>query len=273
MKKLLFLFLLINISCHNIGNFEFKPIECSPEQMPKFDAEKVTIIDDNGNRLRDTIVGQIEKKRTVFQPCRVLIYDAVWKSSDNNVITKSKIKMVAMGKRWKYQPEKQDVVTIQFEYTNKEFEKCKKFGLNKTLPLGHWKGQVEEGVIENVERIWMHPFRHNQFSFTEVAPFPEVRFPLAKGKSWTNQLSIETGWGDWSNSSGNSQYEVVGQEMIEIPFGKIKNCWKVKSQAVYPFGVSYFDYWFDEDLGFVKMEYKNYGNQTLSFELAAMIDE
>jgi hypothetical protein len=130
-----------------------------------------------------------------------------------------------------------------------------------------------EGVIENVEEIWMHPFRFNQFNFTEVAPFPEVKFPLKVGKTWTGSLQILNGWGDWSNTTGNFQYEVLSKETIMTNYGSIDNCWHIKSKATYPFGNSNFEYWFHESLGFVKKEYQNYGNQTLSIELEDLIEK
>lgn len=113
----------------------------------------------------------------------------------------------------------------------------------------------------------MHPFRSNQYNFTEVAPFPEVKFPLEVGKIWTGNLSILEGWGDWSNTQGYFVYEVTTKEDIITLFGKIENCWKIESKATYKFGESKFDYWFSEKLGFVKMNYINYGNQILEIEL------
>ena len=123
------------------------------------------------------------------------------------------------------------------------------------------------GVIENVEVVWMHPFRLNQYNFTEVAPFPEVKFPLKIGKAWTGNLNIQQGWGDWENTHGYFQYQITLKEDITTLFGKIENCWKIESKSKYEFGQSKLVYWFSEKFGFVKMDYINYGNQTLEIEL------
>lgn len=276
MKNLTLLFLLISFGCSSSSNsnnsFQFTSIECSPEEMPKFDGNKVTFLDDNQNPIKDTIISTVEKRRTVFKPCRELTYNAVYKSKNGDLITESRIKLMALGKRWEHQPEKQDEIVVQYEFTNDDFERNKKYQLNKKLQSIQWMGQGTEGVIENVEEIWMHPLRSNQFNFTEVAPFPEIKFPLRIDKSWSGGLSIQQGWGDWENSSGNFQYKVVAKENIKTKYGQIDDCWKIESQATYQFGKSYFDYWFNEDLGFIKMEYKNYGNQTLSIELAEVKD-
>ena len=161
----------------------------------------------------------------------------------------------------------QDELIVQYEYSKKDEKKAAKHQLNKKLPKHEWINNTKTGIIENVEKIWMHPFRSNQFAFTEVAPFPEIEYPLKVGKTWTGQLRLQEGWGDWENTSGNFSYEIVEQGAVETLYGNIDNCWKVKSLSYYPFGQSHFDYWFNEKLGFVKMNYRNYGGQYLEIEL------
>ncbi len=262
------LFLSLNIGCLNkdVNKSVFSPIECTPEKMPEFDGNKVTILDDNGNAVKDTIISVIKKKRTVFRPCRELIYRAKFTSSKNELISNSRIKLMATGKRWQFQPEKQDEIIVQYEFTGEDFKRNEKSQLNKTF-LTNWAKEGIEGVIENVEKVWMHPFRGNQFNFTEVAPFPEVRLPLKIGKFWTGSLDILEGWGDWENTHVYSEYTITANENITTIFGQIENCWKVESKSKCKFGQSKFNYWFSEQLGFVKMEYVNYGNQTLIIEL------
>jgi len=245
----------------------FTELTCSPEEMPKYDGNKVTLLDDNQNPVKDTIMSQIEKRRDVFKPCREMIYLAIWKSKNGDTITSSRIKMMATGKRWDLQPEKQDEVIIQVEYSEEDIQNTEKHQLNRGILDRRWMDQAIEGVIENVEEVWMHPFRFNQYNFTEVAPFPEIRFPLNIGKTWSGGLGIMEGWGDWENTTGNFQYEVISKEEVETAYGKISDCWRVKSTSIYEFGNSEFEYWFHENLGFVKKEYKNYGDQTLSIQL------
>jgi len=272
----LLLIIIISIGCkQSVSNRSgsFYDLICAPDEMPEFDGNKVTILDANRNPVKDTIMNQIVKRRDVFKPCRKLIYGAIWKDKNGNVITNSRIKMVALGQRWDVQPEIQDEIVVQFEFNEEDIKKTEKYQLNKGILDRRWMGQGREGVIENVEEIWMHPFRSNQYNFTEVAPFPEVKFPMKVGKSWSGSLSIQDGWGDWENTSGNFNYEVVAKEKIKTPYGVIQNCWRINSEAKYDFGNSYFEYWFNEDLGFVKMEYKNYGNQTLSFILEEVNDK
>jgi len=265
--NLALIIIFLNCGCTEINKAEFTSIECAPEEMPEFDGNKVTFLDDGGNPIKDTIIGGIEKKRTVFKPCRELIYRATFKSDQNELISSSRIKMMATGKRWQFQPEKQDEIIVQYEFTNGDFKRNQKNQLNKGFIENKWMKEAIESVIENVEEVWMHPFRFNQFNFTEVAPFPEVKFPLEIGKSWTGNLQIQKGWGDWENTSGYFEYQVTDKKDITTSFGIIEDCWKIESKSTYEFGQSKLDYWFSEQLGFVKMNYINYGNQTLEIEL------
>jgi len=142
--------------------------------------------------------------------------------------------------------------------------------LNKTLNTGlvEWTSLSIVGIIENVEKIWMHPFRRNQYNFTEVAPFPQVEFPLKIGKKWSdNSIRPGKSYGDWSNKQISSTFEVKAKENIVTKFGKINDCWRIFAESEFDFGKSTLEYWFNEELGFVKFNYTNYGNQTLEIEL------
>jgi hypothetical protein len=270
---LFFIVLYLFQCCTPKQNSAFSPVECIASKMPEFDEIKVKILNDQDKPIKDTIIGKIEKRRTVFKPCRVIIYRAKFSSDKNELITNARIKMMANGKRWQVQSEKQDEIIIQYEYTNEDFEENKLFQLNKSLLSNYWTNQSIEGVIENVEEVWMHPFRSNQYNFTEVAPFPTIKFPLEVGKTWSDNLSIQNGWGDWENTNGSHEYKVTAKESISTPYGKIDDSWKVESESTYAFGQSKFTYWFNEKLGFVKMDYLNYGKQSLVIEMEEVIEK
>lgn len=269
-STLIFLIAICNtMSCQQAQTYSFTKIACSPEPTPEFDVTIAKVVASEGQPEREVILNKIPKKRTVFKPCRELIYNAVFFNETNEIITTSQIKLMATGKRWEFQPEKQDEVKIQFEYDTNQEALSKKYQLNKTLE-GMWVFETIEGVVENEEEVWMHPFRHNQFNFTEVAPFPKVELPLFVGKTYNGSLSLQNGWGDWENQGGNMTYEVVKKETIQTKYGQIRDCWFVQSISNFIFGSSKADFWYSEQYGFVKMEYVNYGKQRLTFELAAV---
>ena len=115
----------------------------------------------------------------------------------------------------------------------------------------------------------MHPPRTNQYKFTEVAPFPEIYFPFEIGKSWESNLNIQRGWGEWSDTYGSSEYVVHGTDDFLIN-EQVITCWIIKAKSTFPFGVSYAEFWFHEDYGFVKLNYVNYKEEVLDLKLIAV---
>jgi len=272
--NLIVLLLLILTSCgeHEAQTSNFVKVDCVLSETPKFDFDRVELLDADGNVYKDTLVNKIEKRRHIFKACRDFIYRANLYDKNNSLIMSTKVKLTATGKRWGMQPNKQDQVMMQYEYATEYEEKFKEYNLNKSLKDRRWSDRSETGIIENVERIWIHPFRSNQFITNEVAPFPEVRFPLRRGKTWTSRLTMYEGWGDWENITVTSNYEIVNQSKVDVPFSSLDNCWKVVATSEFSLGKSVLEYWFDEDYGFVKMHYLNYGGQRIEFELEEVID-
>ncbi|RNI29621.1 hypothetical protein EFA69_08670 [Rufibacter immobilis] len=181
---------------------------------------------------------------------------------------------MATGRAWPAQPEVQDEVAQQFEVRDEELVELRKHFVNRKLAaLDVITTQETTGVIENSEEVWMHPFRSNQFDFTEVAGFPEVQLPLEIGKTWTSYIHPGKGWGDWENTTVTSVYRVKKQEKLKTAFREFENCWKIACVSTAPFGDSKHDFWFDAHYGFVRMEYTNYQGQTLTFDLEEVIEK
>lgn len=261
-------------SCSNALNHEFEIVDCTDAEMPEYDGIVVSILDnESGEVLRDTLVEKIKKTRNVFKPCRQYIYKAIYKTREGEIISENDVWMMATGKRWEWQPEKQDEISIQYSFEEEEIPRIKQHYVNKKFAgEGPFTKKETTGIIENVREVWMHPFRSNQYNFTEVAAFPHIKFPLKEGKTWTSNLQIGEGWGDWENTVINSSYEIKGKEVFRTKFKTFENCWIVESKSSASFGDSTHNFWFDESYGFVKMEYVNYEGQTLTFELFEVLD-
>lgn len=59
---------------------------------------------------------------------------------------------------------------------------------------------------------------------------------------------------------------------MSTPYRKFESCWYIQTTSSASFGDSQHNFWFDENYGFVKMEYLNYEGQSLVFELIEMIE-
>ena len=242
--------------------------KCNPEPMPAYDY-RASVQGEMTPELEAKL--RIKKKRDVFKPCRSLTYKAQFLSEKGDVISNAKIKMTPSGKRWELQKEKQDETIVEYEFNPSDIERINQFQLNKKLIQTNWQKEVKEGIIENVEQVWMHPFRSNQYNFTEVAPFPQVELPLKEGKKWTdNHIHLKEGWGDWSNMKVKSSFEVIALSGLKTPYGIVPDCWRIQSTSTFDLGESTLDFWFNESIGFVKFVYTNYGGQKLIIELAGV---
>ena len=123
-------FLITSCTNNNKTGYAFEPIVCNPEETPKYDEKRIPILDKYGNLIYDKVKGgvvirdslgkRIIKKRSIFKPCREMIYNAEFKTNENKLISKGKIKVMASGTRWKYQPEKQDEIIVQYEFTQSD---------------------------------------------------------------------------------------------------------------------------------------------------------
>lgn len=207
---------------------------------------------------------RIPKVRRIFKAGKTYHYKAIYLASNNDTLSNRFVLMKTTGKRWEWQPEKQDLVYYEFPNYKDDSIKLSNHDINKEFQF--WNSQTGEGVIENIEEVWMHPIRINQYKFTEIAPFPEAQLPLEKGKKWSNPTMIDAGWGEWNGLTIENTYKITGQTIFKLNDLKI-DCWIIKSVANCQLGESKLTTYFNEEYGFVKMAYENYENEKLVFEL------
>lgn len=247
-------------------------IPCDKIKTPDFDGKKVSLLNEKGIPIKDTIIEKIPKYRIVFSPCKEYVFRAIYKDENNNLLSNGIVRLKASGKRWDYQPEIQDEIIIEFTYNQKDEHNLRNSKINSSL-INPWEEKDTTGIIENEQQIWMHPFRRNQYFFTEIAPFPQVQFPLEIGRTWSDHLSLGEGWGDWENTSYSSSFKVVGKDEKNFGFGSLKECWKIESESSGNNLINKLTYWFNPEHGFIEMNYTNYWGETLSFKLEEIIYE
>lgn len=131
----------------------------------------------------------------------------------------------------------------------------------------------QTGLIENRRNIWLHPPRGYLFAITELNPWPYVKFPVKKGKSWNWKLEIGDKWKDvrWKEWEGNIineyEYRIEGKEQVESKFGKIE-CTKIVGEGESRIGSTKLTSYFNENLGgFIKVRYENIDGSELMMEL------
>ncbi|MDQ1772976.1 hypothetical protein GQR60_12760 [Labilibaculum sp. A4] len=151
--------------------------------------------------------------------------------------------LVCHGKAWKLDPRNQFLAV----WCSSNMDK---FGLN-----------YQTGIIENENRIWLHPPRNDQYMIHEYSPFPEIRFPLAVGNKWETDFGCV-----WENRqfkiTANDKvfhlYEVVSIEKVYSDLKQSEiDCYKIVGTINHPKIKTKWIGWFNSELGFVKMTFYN----------------
>lgn len=235
----------------------------------KYDVSRFQLVKEGEDGVLDTIskTKKIQKTNAIFNAKREYIYSAKF-IKDKNILSESIITMQPTNTRWN-DSELQETVFYHYEYNEKDSIEFVPYLDSLNLDKHHWAKTYKTGIIENKEKIWMHPFRSNQFVSTEVSPFPMVQLPLSIGKTWNRTLNLSYGWGKWSHKSISNFYEVTNKKSIPVDFTgkKLLNCWVINSSAKMDLGTSYLKSYFHPSYGFVKLEYSDYLGHSMIFKL------
>jgi len=134
------------------------------------------------------------------------------------------------------------------------------------------------GAIENEKNVWIHPPRDKYFRILELNPFPFIKTPYEVGTSWEWKLGIGSSWGDerWKTWEGGIEnqysYEITGKETIETELGKME-CFIIKSTASSEIGKTKLTAYFNEDYGFIRLNYTNIDGSKTNLELIEHSDK
>ncbi len=131
----------------------------------------------------------------------------------------------------------------------------------------------ETGLIENNQNIWLHPFRGKYFSVLEFSPFPFIKFPAKQNLNWTWALNdISERWSDKriieysGKQHANYQYEITGEKSLPTAFG-LQNCFVIKAIANTSLGNTKLTAYFNNEYGFIALDYLNIDNSSIRIEL------
>jgi hypothetical protein len=149
----------------------------------------------------------------------------------------------------------QTVITYNFKLFNGDF----------------WNNEMT-GVIENQKNLWMHPPRTDFFKILEINPFPYIKEPIKIGNKWTWKLNFGDHWADkrwllWKGSNENIyKYEITGKVILTTKLGDME-CYIVESEAKSNLGTTKLKSFFNENFGFVKLDYTNIDGTKTIIEL------
>lgn len=130
------------------------------------------------------------------------------------------------------------------------------------------------GLVENGANVWLHPLRKDLFEILALNPYPFVQRPLEVGKRFDFELPVHENWSnpEWKKWYGtlenNCKYEIVKKRKVDLAFG-VRTPFAVMSECENEIGSTGLVAYFDEEMGFVKLDYRNIDDSWLSLELVS----
>lgn len=197
---------------------------------------------------------------------REYVYSVIYSDSAGNKITTERVTLKPTGKSWEAD-RKQTLIKFQLDSLTADWSKLPATPLNGKKRM--WMTSYEEGVLQTLTKVWMHPLRQNQYILTELAPFPEVVLPLKKDTSWKSTLWIYETFGTFAGTVENT-YTLSDQLERSYNFGKLL-CWKVEAVGKHnKLGENTATYYFNEEYGFTEMNYHFFNHQKIEIKLTQL---
>ncbi|RYU79719.1 hypothetical protein [Hymenobacter persicinus] len=210
----------------------------------------------------------------IFNARRTYQYQAFFISPTGDTLSRERITMQPSGRPWAGQPRVQTACTVQYSYRAADSLTFTARPNPQSQPGRppmpyEWQKTTVTGVIENRREIWMHPFRSNQYAYTEIAPFPQVKpAHLTPGGSWRGgRLFILGGWGDFKGSV-QPTYRVQAPTTRRYGQRDVAGCWLVEAVGQHSrLGRNTLDLYFHPLYGFTEMHYRFYDGTRITFIL------
>jgi hypothetical protein len=199
--------------------------------------------------LSKTCLGQIFAHDTVIE------YGIEYFQSKNQLKTEESIFLTITGRKWEKDKSQSEVI---WTYHSRP-ETRRKF--QDQFSIG-WFSTDTTGVIENETKVWLHPPRHNQYSLTEIAPFPDFRKNLTKGDTYSSILYTGSGFGVWDGRKIKSIYLV---EDVRIEHGD--TLWTISAKSALNEDTNSCVFVFSLKKGFIALDYRFFDGDTMTMKM------
>lgn len=201
----------------------------------------------------------------IFLPNKVFQFRAYYISAMNDTLTINLVELRVTSQIYEilHNPRFEGIWTFNYNQNDSLL-------LGGIYPWNDWESNTICLITENKSQIQIYPPRLNQFAFTEIIKFPSVSPSyLKQGYKWENQIQIPANYilKEWENTIFYHKSEIIGKRNFSF-LGNNIECWIIKGESFnQDFGTANFEYLFNEEYGFMLMEWTNYDNQKAIFEL------
>ena len=188
-----------------------------------------------------------------------IVYCFNYSIMKNGQSSKGKLLLACFGKLWPIKEQKQYSIL----WTTNEKEILEKIG--------------STGVIEEKNRVWLHPPRIGEFKMLEYSPFPEIVFPLIENQQWSRELSLSKYWENKEfNLKGTDVlkflYEYRGSKKFRLIFNNEEvDCFDIYAASKNMESRTSFSGLYFKKYGFVKMKFENVDKSRILLELESVL--
>lgn len=207
-----------------------------------------------------------------FERGKKVIYQVIYRDNLEKLIASELIEIIGTGEKTHFS-DRQEKIFYNFLYTTSD---STKFVTNPRLYpefnySERWQKTFSQGIIHDKSRLWMHPLRANQYTFTQDSPFPHVVFPLKQGKKWYGFPRTGTDL----ETRISSSYFIEKQAPYKGLLGEISQCWYISATSDYKGIENKLNMVYHRSKGFILFEYilSNGDKVTIEYMKQGQVDE
>lgn len=186
----------------------------------------------------------------VYPVNREILYQCIIEHNKKEVDVEVKfIRMIIQGTTKpfsNFDPDYSQTV-IKFEYLDE----------NKKLIISE-----RTGLVENEVNIWMHPPRSSDLKVLQLSAFPYIKLNAKKNWKW----NLEASYGDFQNVHLTHYYKKRTAVIYNSKLGRLE-CVVVDAIAKSRKRKSNAEFFYNEDLGFVKMTFHTIEDTSITLEM------
>jgi hypothetical protein len=191
----------------------------------------------------------------IFTYDKEFIYIVQYHNNELDITTNEKIFLTITGNLWTKATEQKEAI---WQYHTKSKTKLM---FKDQFSLG-WLSTDTTGIIENDEKIWLHPPRNNQYTLTEIAPFPDFRKNKQVGDSYSSITFMGTGLGPWKGKKVKCNYSITN-----IGKGIEDSIWTIKATSEFKGKINNCEFIYSDKRGFISMSYSFFNGDSMTMKL------
>lgn len=223
------------------------------------------IYDDNEGDSINVRQNIFVEKDKLFNPNKLFNYKVIY-TLKGDTLSNGSLSIKVSGKRWPFDSKQREII-YKYDLSGWSNEKIVEFQKKKNYPINEsWVKYSNTGIIETTQKIWMHPPRQNEFKWLELTPFPEVRFPLKVGKTYSSSIITGEGWGDFSHKRIYSTY-IIDDKIAYHLGDTVHNSFIIKARSKVADLTFESKFVFSADIGFLEFTYHSPYEEELSMRL------